>query len=51
MVPWSAASAYGGGQAYFWPGVPTDQRYILQVLEQNEWQVGGQITNMVGLER
>src|SRR5215469_16725815 len=24
---------YGGGQSYFWPGVPTDQPHIVQLLE------------------
>jgi beta-N-acetylhexosaminidase len=38
---------FGGGQSYFWPGVPTDQPYILQLLEQNGWQTGGQLTDMV----
>jgi beta-N-acetylhexosaminidase len=39
---------FGGGQSYFWPGVPTDQPDILQVFKQNCWQPGGQITDMVG---
>jgi N-acetylglutamate synthase-like GNAT family acetyltransferase len=39
---------FGGGQSYFWPGVPTDQPYILPLLQENGWQGGGQITDMVG---
>jgi N-acetylglutamate synthase-like GNAT family acetyltransferase len=39
---------FGGGQSYFWPGVPTDQPQILQLLEQNGWQIGKQVTDMVG---
>jgi 8-oxo-dGTP pyrophosphatase MutT (NUDIX family)/N-acetylglutamate synthase-like GNAT family acetyltransferase len=39
---------FGGGQSYFWPGIPTDQRHILQLLEQNGWLAGRQITDMVG---
>jgi N-acetylglutamate synthase-like GNAT family acetyltransferase len=39
---------FGGGQSYFWPGTPTDQPHIVQLLEQCGWQAGGQITDMVG---
>ena len=39
---------FGGGQSYFWPGVPADQPHILQLLEQNGWHPGGQTTDMVG---
>jgi beta-N-acetylhexosaminidase len=38
---------FGGGQSYFWPGVPTDQTYLLKLLQQNGWQAGGQLTDMV----
>jgi N-acetylglutamate synthase-like GNAT family acetyltransferase len=38
---------FGGGQSYFWPGVPADQPYIRQLLEQNGWKEGGQLTDMV----
>ncbi|MGO8947746.1 MAG: GNAT family N-acetyltransferase [Ktedonobacterales bacterium] len=38
---------FGGGLSYFWPGVPTDQPELLQLLEQDGWQAGGQITDMV----
>jgi N-acetylglutamate synthase-like GNAT family acetyltransferase len=39
---------FGGGQSYFWPGVPADQPHILPMLEQNGWLAGAQITDMVG---
>jgi N-acetylglutamate synthase-like GNAT family acetyltransferase len=39
---------FGGGQSYFWPGVPTDQPQVLQLLQQHGWQPGGQIADMVG---
>jgi N-acetylglutamate synthase-like GNAT family acetyltransferase len=39
---------FGGGQSYFWPGIPTDQPLIVQLLEQNGWRAGAQITDMVG---
>ena len=38
---------FGGGPSYFWPGVPTDQPDLLQILEQDGWQTGGQISDMV----
>jgi ribosomal protein S18 acetylase RimI-like enzyme len=31
---------FGGGQSYFWPGAPTDQPHILELLEQQGWQLG-----------
>ena len=39
---------FGGGQSYFWPGVPSDQPHVLHLLEQHGWQMGEQVTDMVG---
>jgi beta-N-acetylhexosaminidase len=38
---------FGGGESYFWPGVPADQPDIRELLEQNGWNAGGQIADMV----
>jgi beta-N-acetylhexosaminidase len=38
---------FGGGQSYFWPGVPADQTHLLQLLQQNGWLAGGQLSDMV----
>jgi N-acetylglutamate synthase-like GNAT family acetyltransferase len=38
---------FGGGQSYFWPGIPIDQPHLVQLLEQNGWQLGEQVTDMV----
>jgi ribosomal protein S18 acetylase RimI-like enzyme len=38
---------FGGGQSYFWPGIPADQPHIVHLLEQNGWQAGAQIADMV----
>jgi N-acetylglutamate synthase-like GNAT family acetyltransferase len=39
---------FGGGRSYFWPGVPTDQPQLQDVLQQHGWQAGGEIADMVG---
>jgi N-acetylglutamate synthase-like GNAT family acetyltransferase len=39
---------YGGGQSYFWPGVPTDQPQMIELLKRSGWQAGGLISDMVG---
>src|SRR5262249_7880030 len=39
---------FGGGQSYFWPGVPIDQPQMIELLEQHAWHAGGQISDMVG---
>jgi len=39
---------FGGGRSYFWPGVPTDQLQVIELLKRYGWQAGGQISDMVG---
>src|SRR5262249_6466881 len=38
---------FGGGQSYFWPGVPTEETHLLQLLQLNGWRSGGELADMV----